>query len=488
MSSNNGQTSYGGLTYFLIPILLFILCGTSPNPLSAQKGRPLVLDFPLSIYGNNIQYIACDTLGLCVYYTVEKSDSTEFHLLHYDRDLQQLNHISQTYPPDISIEAACYGDEETVLILQNKIKKKKSITGVLLRYNCRQKQSDTVTIVGLPTGDISQMRSTRELTLYSALSANKKQSNLYYLSRGDRYAHPLSIPEANDYFVEDFAIDTIFHHIFIGLKSSISGQDVVWLCETDYKRNPLFISELPDTLGYRCESLRMMQLDTGRWFLAGTFASRSQDVTMGVYTLPCFETDNRNPRFDSLRFHPYSAVSVVSPNNSHYYHTNGRIVRDSSRVAFITETMSPEYHDRPVYNYGIMTYEYTFYGYRYTSADVFVFNFDGTERWYYNFSYDNILSQNIGSYLNISLRPNQYLLYYTRGNSMVTMLTNDNDEILDSKETQNLFPESTYSPYNYEGTRLKEWYGGYYLLSGHKMSTKSSISGSTFFIHKLWYR
>ncbi|MCR4964809.1 MAG: hypothetical protein K6A41_04055 [Bacteroidales bacterium] len=488
MSSNNGQTAKGSLTYFLIPILLFLLCGKSISPIFAQKGRPLVLEFPLTIYGSNIQYIACDTLGLCVYYTITKEDICEFHLLHYDRNLQQSDHIKQTYPAEISIEAACYGDEEAVFILQNKIKKKKSSSGIILRYNCRHQKADTLTVDGLPAGDISQMKSTQELTIYSALSSNEKKSNLYYLARGSRRAEALQIPDATDYLVEDFAIDTIYRHIFVGLKSTLNNQAVIWLCETDYQSKPLFTSFLPDTLSYRCESLRMTQLDTGRWFLAGTYASRNQDITMGVYTLPFFETDNRSPRFDSLRFHPYSAVSVVAPNNSHYFHTNGRIVQDSSHVAFITETLTPEYHDRPVYNYGIMTYEYTFYGYRYSSADVYVFNHDGTERWYYNFAYDNILSQKISSYLNISLRPDQYLLYYTRGNSMVTMLTNAQDEILDSKETSNLFPQSTYSTYDYDGTRLKEWYGGYYLLSGYKRSTKSSQGGSTFFIHKLWYR
>ncbi|MBO4488796.1 MAG: hypothetical protein J5741_03950 [Bacteroidales bacterium] len=482
MHHQNSQAAWGGLTSFLAPCLL-LLCLAFSLPAEAQKGKPLVLDFPLDLYGEDLQHIPCDTLGLCVFHTLIHNDSCQFELLHYDCNLQQVGHIRLMTPLETTLEAACYGDGVLTVLFQNREKKRRSGHGVLLRYNCVQKKTDTLSIDGLAAGKVFSLERHPGLTLFTAARANNKGKDLYYLPEGSTHAQRLYIPDAIDYQIEDFGVDTVMHHVLAALRSTVNNQTLLWLCETDYDRNILFTAQLPDTLGHRCESLRMTLLDSSQWLLAGIYDSRANNVTMGVYTLPYHDM-----QFDSLSLHPYTTASIIAANNSQYYHTGGKIMRDTNGIVFITETLYPEYHDRPIYNYGIMTYEQSFYGYRYMSADVFIFQPDGSETWYYNFPYDNILSQQIGSYLNFSFLPDRYLLYYTRGNDLVTMLTNQNDDILDSKRTSNLFPTSASSPYSYEGTQMKPWYGGYYLLSGKKMSTRSSLGGSKYFIHKLWYR
>lgn len=483
MHLHNSQAAQSGLTSFLAPVLMLLLWAALSLPADAQRGRPLVLDFPLELYGEDLQHTPCDTFGLCVFHTLLKNDSCQFELLHYDRNLEQLGRARLIFAPDISLEAACYGDGELVILFQNKEKKRKTGNGIFLLYDCAKKTLDTLSVKGLAAGNVSRMAHSKELTLFSATRANNKHKDLYYLSKGATSALRLNIPDAIDYQIEDFGIDTAQRHVLAALRSTVNNQTMLWLCETNYQQDILFTTELPDTLGHRCESMRMALLDSSQWMLAGIYDSRANNVTMGVYTLPYHDM-----HFDSLSLHPYTTASIIAPNNGQYYHTGGKLSCDTNGIVFITETLYPEYHDRPVYNYGVMTYEQTFNGYRYMSADVFVFQPDGTETWYYNFPYDNILSQQIGSYLNFSFLQDNYLLYYTRGNELVTMLTNSNDEIIDSKRTSSLFPQTSNSTFTYTGTQMKPWYGGYYLLSGQKRSTRSSLGGSKYFIHKLWYR
>ncbi|MBO7491240.1 MAG: hypothetical protein J6T59_02245 [Bacteroidales bacterium] len=483
MHLHNSQAAKSGLTSFLAPVLMLLLWAALSLPADAQRGKPLVLDFPLELYGEDLQHTPCDTFGLCVFHSSSKNDSCLFELFHYDCNLEQTGHTRLLFAPETYLEAACYGDGELVILFQYKEKKKKTGSGFFLIYDCSKKQVDTLSVDGLAAGSVSRMSHNKDLTLFSATRSNNKHKDLYYLGKGATHAQRLNIPDVVDYQIEDFGIDTSQRHVLAALRSTVNNQTMIWLCETDYRQNILFTSDLPDTLGHRCESLRMLPLDSSQWFLAGIYESRANNVTMGVYTLPYHDM-----QFDSLSLHPYTTASIVTPNNGQYFHTGGKLTCDTNGIVFITETLYPEYHDRPVYNYGVMTYEQTFNGYRYTSADVFVFQPDGTETWYYNFPYDNILSQQLGSYLNFSFLQDRYLLYYVRGNELVTMLTNSNDEIIDSKRTSSLFPASANSPFTYNGTQMKQWYGGYYLLSGQRRSSRSSLGSSKYFIHKLWYR
>ncbi|MBO7445232.1 MAG: hypothetical protein J6T86_02350 [Bacteroidales bacterium] len=481
MYPNDGQAAPRSLTlFFALSLgLLCFLC-LLPAPTQAQRGKPLMLEFPTNLYGDNIQHLACDTDGLCVFYSKDQEDSSFFHLLYYDRNFQLQHHLQYALSSELNLEAAAYGDKTIYFLFQNKIKKKRSDQGLLVRFDCAKRQTDSVSVNGLPSDGVHRMKASRSLILFSSIS-NGKRSNLYYLHAGSTLAIGLSIPDAISYEIEDFGLDTTRHHVLAALKSTPNNSTLIWLCETDYDRNIQHVTELPDTLQFRCESIRLALTDSGRWFLAGTYENLTNHVVEGVYTLPYHDGT-----FDSLRQHQYSAASIITNNNSPFLHTGGKIIPHGDRLAFITETVSPEYRDRPVYYYGVMTYEYSFTGYRYASSDVFVFDTTGQEEWYYNFHYEDILSQQVGSYLNLSFIGDHYLLYYTRGNELVTMLTNAQDEIIDSKRSSSLFPNSSTS-YSYDGTILKPWYGDYFLLSGQKYNAKSSRSNATYFIHKLWY-
>ncbi len=474
-------TSSANTRLLLIAVILaWLLPATS---LQAQKGKPLAMEFSTDLYGDNITHMPCDSNGLCVFYLSGPEDSTSFNLLHFDRNFQQVHNLQFRIPIYQEMVSFTYDNNELVILFQEKIKKKKSELGTLLRYNCVSKVSDTLSVKGMPAGNIISIKSATPLLLFSAYSANNKQSNLYYLYQGDNFVHPLHIPDAIAYQVEDFGIDSAARHVLVALNSTLDNHPFIWLCETDYQQNILTLTELPDTLSYRCESLCMTHLNSCQWLLAGTYATRKNNATLGVYTLPY-----HMGTFDSLRLHPYAAISVVAPNNATYTHSPGKITRYGEQIAFITETFQPEYRDRPVYYYGVMTYEYSFYGYRYRNADVHVFNPDGTDAWYYNFPYDDILTQNTGTYLNIAFIRDMYLLYYTRSNNMTTMLTNANTDIIDSKRSSTIFPETPNSAISYDGTRITQWYGDYFLVSGYKRNTKSSRASTTYFIQKLWYR
>ncbi|MBR4135635.1 MAG: hypothetical protein IKU03_04395 [Bacteroidales bacterium] len=479
MYPHDGQAAWHNLTlFFTRALLLLCFCwGLSPA-LQAQKGKSLTLEFSSNQNIFDLQHLSCDTNGLCVYYYSITDLTHTFHLLHYDLNFQLLHHDTYDIAENFVVEGASYSQDEAVILLQKRVKNKRSGEGYLFRYNFRKQQSDSLHIHGLPTNGILRMKCAPGLILFSSTTSNTKHNNLYFLTGNSTTAQGLSIPDARGYDIEDFNIDTATRRVVVGLKSTVNNKSLVWLCETDYERNPLFIPELPDSLQYRCESLRMTLLEDGHWMLAGTYENRANDITEGVYTLPY-----RDHEFDSLKHHPYSTSSILASNNSTYSHTGGTIVADGNRIAFITETLNPEYRDRPVYYYGVMTYEYSFYGYRYANADIFLFDSTGTEVWYYTFPYDDILSQQVNSYLQLSFIQDNILLYYVRGTDMVTMLTNTHDDILDSKRETSLFRNT--GQYNdYSNVQLKRWHGDYYLLSGFK----SNKSSGTYFIHKLWYR
>ena len=194
-----------------------------------------------------------------------------------------------------------------------------------------------------------------------------------------------------------------------------------------------------------------------------------------------------NGSFSEVELLPYDPVTK---SQSEVLYLPGRLFRDSTHVAFVTESFYPEYRYSTTYSYGVPTTEPIFMGYRFLNADVHIFDKEGHPAGKYSFPFDNMLVTNLTSHLRVAFTKAGILFYHLQSEYLVTMLTDRELNILDPIRSTTLFPQQNKENPVVYTTALWPWYDDYYLLSGYRFRSggSSKTRRPVYFINKLRYQ
>lgn len=453
--------------------------------LRAQGDRPIRLELPADKYSSELQCAICDTLGLCLIYPTFDIDTPVAHIDHYDVNLMPLEQHTLRLPVNYIYVASTYHAGDLFVLYQEKIKKKKTPSGVLLHVRPGSSLIDTLHIRNLPVNDITRFTCCSNTLLFTS-PTGRESSNLFYLPRHQSVVHGLFLKDAPDYSIDDFIADTVNQRIFVCANLASNSKDnVIWLCESDMSGEIQRIIDLPDTGIYRFQNARITLFDDKRLFIAGTYQIRKSspyNTATGVYALLY-----KDGTFTEPELHPYepSAAGKVE-----VLYLPGRLFRDSMHVALVTESFYPEYRYSTTYSYGVPTTEPIFMGYRFISADVRLFDADGHLAGTYDFPFDNMLVTNLTTHLRVAFSPGQILFYHILSQSLVTMLTDDELNVIDPIRAVEIFPQENRNTPMVYTTALYPWYKNYYLLSGYRFRNTGSTRNrnAVFFLNKLRYQ
>jgi len=425
----------------------------------------------------------CDTLGLCIIYPEYHTDTTVFHLKQYNTQLEEVFHCTTTFSSEYEYSSAAYLNGMVGILYQKKNKKKMGTEGIYIRYDCLSHQWQLQSVSQLPAREIQRFSLTKQGCLFEA-ELEKRMSNLFFLTDGEQQARPLVIDNAPSYIINDFVEDTANQHLYILLNTNpYTNDNVLWLCETDATGKPLYVVDLPDTGAVRFENARMIQSDSNRLLIIGTYVSRKSSAN-GTFTIRY-----ANRRFSAPQLFPLqdnqqsgSTSSEISTLQSNIFHNNGK-------YAFVQEAFHPEYRYSTYYEFGVPTTEPVFIGYRFRWAFVEFFDSTGTRLWTYQFTYDDLLVTNLTCHLRVCIGDENILFYYLLGQELCTMLTNDQLQIIDPKRTTTLFANENKSEQLIYTTSLLPWYKNKYLLSGYRFkANRGKNKTPVYFLHKLEYR
>lgn len=464
----------------LIGILFCLAFGHS----HAQGDNPIRLEFPASQFSSELQYVLCDTSGLYILYPTYDIDTPVAHIVLYDVNLQKQKETSLRLPLQYIYMASTYHDGDLYVLFQEKIKKKKSPRGILLHLRPGFDGMDTLHIHNLPTEDIAHIKNYAQ-TIYFTCPTGKSSSNLFVLPSNRPYIHGLYLKDAPDYTIDDYAIDPAGERVFVCANiGSNSRNNVIWLCESTLEGDVTRMIDLPDTGSYRFQNARIALLDSGRLMIAGTYQLRKSsydNTATGIYTL-IYD----NGEFTNIELSTYDPPAA---GKTEVLYLPGRLFRDSSLVAFVTESFYPEYRYSTTYSYGVPTTEPIFMGYRFIDADVRIFDFKCHQIGNYDFPFDNMLLTNLTTHLRVTFSPDQILFYHIIGQTLTTMLTDKQLNVIDPIRSSTLFPQENHNTPMVYTTALYHWYSDYYLLSGYRFRNASNRNRNpVFFLNKLQYR
>lgn len=457
--------------------------------MQAQNGNPIQLEFPSTTYGNQLNHILCDRNGVCVLFESGTTDSITLHLEHYDVNFRPIRKQEIPLPANVVFVGATYDHGMAYILYQTKNKKKKENTGWLFSYNCQTQKVDSKEIHNMPEDDLKNLKSYQG-NLYFTCVKDKNNENFYSLNAKDTHVKELFLPNAPDYTINDYLIDTLNQRLMICINtSSNSRNNVIWLCEADLNGNKQFVVDLPDTGSVRFQNARIEQLSQHKFFLAGTYQGRKGAVgntAEGIYS-----TLYENRTFSNTELSPYSKDFYVSDpyGRTEMLYLPGRMFLDSTRVAYVTEAFFPEYRYSTSYAYGMPTTEAIFVGYHFLFADVNIFDTTGTKIWGYHFPFDNTVVTNLTTHLRVAFLNNQVLFYYQMGQSLYTMLTDNEMNVVDPMRQSTVFPKNPNSNQTKLTTSLRPWYDDYFLLVGYRFAKRGSSreKAPTYFLTKLRY-
>ena len=453
--------------------------------LFAQSDKPVRLEFPSEKYSTELQCVLCGTQGICLLYPSYKADTITSHIAHYDANLILVADTSLRLPIPYIYVASAYHDGGLYVLYQEKQKKKKSPAGLLLHWDIVTHRMDTMSVLNLPTDDITRLTAYNGTLLFTC-PTGKDNSNLFYLHTDQPFAGGLFLKDAPNYTIDDFWVDTLGQRVVTCANTASGTKDnVIWICESDLNGQVLHIVDMPDTGAYRFQNARITQVDTGRMLIAGTYQLRkgSQGNTAtGVYSV-IYE----NGSFSEVGLYPYEPVKR---SQSEVLYLPGRLFRDSTHVAFVTESFYPEYRYSTTYSYGVPTTEPIFMGYRFLNAEVHIFDKEGHPAGKYSFPFDNMLVTNLTSHLRVAFTKAGILFYHLQNEYLVTMLTDRELNIIDPIRSTTLFPQQNKDTPMVYTTALWPWYDDYYLLSGYRFRNTGSTKTRkpVYFINKLRYQ
>ncbi len=471
-------------------LLLLILLAT--GTVWAQTNKPVRLEFPSEKYSTQQQRILCGKAGVCMVYPTFTTDSIRINIHHYNTNLELLNQNRLSLGIQYIYVAATYNDGKVYLLYQSQPKKKKEETGFLITYRLKDHRIDTLRINSLPNEEIRRL-TVHDDNLVFISPIKKNNSNLFFVGKSAAHARGLFVSEVPDYAVEDFVIDTFSNTTVACLNHASETKDnVIWLCKSTLEGNITHLIDLPDTGIYRFQNARIALMDPDKYLVTGTYQYRKSGLghtADGVYVTIYDHGKFSEPEL--YAYHPTDAsASSTRSYESDILYLPGRIYHDSTRYAFVTESFYPEYRYSTTYTYGVPTTEPIFMGYRFINAEVIVFDTTGQKMWEYSFPFDNMLVTNRTSHLRISLFSDKVLFYYLTGRDLVTMLTNNNLEIIDPIRSSALFPADNKNVQTIYTLSLTPWYDDFYLLSGYRFRNtgNSKSKNPVYFINKLRYQ
>lgn len=459
---------------------------------TAQVHKPVRLEFPSSQYSTDFNYQMCGKEGLCTIFPSWRGDSAVINIQHYDTDFNKVHELRISTHLQYEFVGSAYDQQIVYILYQSKIKKKKEPFGILITYSIKEKKADTLSIRGLPTNDISRV-SAYNGHLFFVCPTRKSNSNLFFIAAKTDFVKALTLNEVPDYTIDDYLIDTIEDRVITCVNtSSITRDNVIWLCETTLNGEVTHVTDLPDTGNFRFQNSRLVQLGTTKYLIAGTYQIRKggiDNTASGSYS-----TVYDNGYFSEPSLHPYQPLSTYTNTNrtafSEVLYLPNRIYHDSTRYAFITEAFYPEYRYSTTYSYGVPMTESIFVGYQFLNAEVKIFDSNGNLQWEYTFPYDNILTSSLYAHLRVSFFEDKVLFYHVTSENLVTMLTNNDMEIIDPIRSTNMFPNENKIEQTVFVTGLLPWFDDYFLMVGYKnKNTGSSKSRNpVYFINKLRYQ
>lgn len=455
------------------------------NGLFAQSNKPVRLEFPSEQYSTELQCVLCDAQGLCLLYPTYEADTTIAHIAHYNTDLSLVADTFLRLPIHYIYIASAYNDGGLYVLYQEKLKKKKTPAGLLVHLDIVNHRTDTLHLRNLPTDDITRLRAYRGQLLFTC-STDKDNTNLFFMHSDQPFVQGLYLKDAPSYTIDDFWVDTLGQRIVTCANLSSSTKDnVIWVCESDLEGNVLRIVDMPDTGAYRFQNARITQVDTSRMLIAGTYQLRKGNqgnTATGVYSV-LYE----NGAFSEVELQPYDPVTK---SQSEILYLPGRLFRDSTHVAFVTESFYPEYRYSTTYSYGVPTTEPIFMGYRFLNAEVHIFDKEGHLAGKYSFPFDNMLVTNLTSHLRVAFTKAGILFYHLQSEYLVTMLTDRELNVIDPIRSSALFPQQNKENPVVYTTALWPWYEDYYLLSGYRFRNTGSTKTRrpVYFINKLRYQ
>jgi len=412
-------------------------------------------------------------------------DTTFSHIVHYDVNLNLVAENILQLPLQYIYIAATYKNGDLYVLYQEKPKKKKNPAGLLLHLDIHSHQMDTLHILNLPTDDIAHLTAYNGLLLFTC-PTGKDNSNLFFLPTNSSYVQGLYLKDAPNYTIDDYWVDTIDQRIVTCANMESSTKDnIIWVCESDLEGRVLRIVDMPDTGSYRFQNARITQVDTGKMLFSGTYQLRKNNLgnmATGVYSI-LYE----GGRFSEVELYPYDPTSN---HQSEVLYLPGQMFRDSTHVAFVTESFYPEYRYSTTYSYGVPTTEPIFMGYRFLNAEVHIFDNEGHLAGKYSFPFDNMLVSNLTSHLRVAFTQQGILFYHLQSESLVTMLTDKELNIVDPIRTTTLFPQQNRSNPLIYTTALWPWYDDNYLLLGYRFRNTGSSKNRhpVYFLNKMRYQ
>lgn len=465
--------------------LLFLLLLSNLSLLYAQDNSPVHLSLNITPFSDNFYYNLCGSSGLCTFSAMKssKQDTNQWSITQYDTNLKNQTKTSFLLSDSYSVAASFYTSDTLFILFQEQNKKKNSSNGILMQYYLPKNSMDTESVNNLPSDEISNF------TIYNqhAFFTNKHNNNenLYYYTFGTKFAHPLVLKDAPPYQIEYYSIDTLNQRILLCLTVMPSNRStVLCLCETDFEGNLLHAVDFPDSSNYIFQSARLCRSDTNHYLVLGSYESREAGSKNFLYgTFSMLYADGK---LSAPNFHPFSkAVNNESTTGkaSDVQLLIGNVFHDSTRYALVTETFRPEYQYNTVYSFGVPSLESVFVGYRSLNAYVNTYDKNGNQVWSYTVPLNHILSRDLTTYLKIAWFPESILLYYLQDNDMVTLLLDNNTEILDPIRSTPITENNT----PLSNLRFRPWYDAYYLLSGFRIQ-RSSSKQIYFTLNKILYQ
>ncbi len=462
-------------------LLVFALLGSA----TAQTGKPVRLEFPAERYSTELQRVLCDTLGVCVLYPSVVNDSSYCHILQYDANMVKTNESRFPLANRLWVTASDFSRDRLFILCQKTNKKKKESEGLLVTYDLASHALEQHPVRNLPSSDISHFTVRGGNILFTA-PVNSNQTNIFFLPKGETSVQALRLPNAPDYTIDDFVAEDDGSGATVCVNtSSNSKNNVLWLCETDMAGLPLRVVDFPDTGETRYQNARIVRMGDGSLLIAGTYQLRktSGNTATGIYSI----------RYDAHQFgtpqeYPFKQSLTAGRNNSDILFLAGHIYPNDSICAFVTESFYPEYRYTTTYSYGVPTTEPVFMGYRFIDAEVHVFDTSGSRIWNYSMPFDNLMVTNLTTHLRVSFLPSYIIYYYTLNQTLTTMLTDFQFNLLDPIRTSELFPSTTSKgPISYN-IALNPWYGNNFILSGYRFRQGNAKSKMpVYFLNKLRY-
>lgn len=456
------------------------------------------LVFPSEQYPNPVTFVNCDSNGLCVLAQSADmgTDSVVWNIFHYDVDFNLVHQAAFNLSKTQRCLEVAYDKGDFVILFRNEVKRRKNHTGCVAHYNIYDRSVHVESIEQLPDA-MTWGLNVHDGHLLFACRHGRRSEDLLYYKLGTRFVKPLAIENPSNYSVRDFMFDTIRKKVIACLQteSNPKTDPILWLYETDFEGNLQYAIEFPDNLDIHFLNVRIQPIDSAEFLFLGTYKERQNVLEYssadGIYLLH-FKDGN----FDEPRYYPFE--SGKPPVQKLFNRANvdfiiDDLIQNQNGFSVIVESYHPVYREISRFDEhgGTFTYD-VLIGFNFINAYVKTFDQRGKILWEYTLPFDNMMVHEVESHLKLSLFPQQILFYYLKGAQIVTLLTDNDLNIIEPLRNTSLqaLEENTSTDIYYSNSQLIPWYGNNYLLTFNKSfkTKRYDEDHSVFYIYKLKFQ